>query len=119
MFKIPVSDLLSSYSWDSKAFSFSWEIYDGSFEDLSFLTPLEFSIQILALENGVDVVFDTLHTRVAYEWKPYDISIWHFERSFRLIINPLEDPDDVRSIEWDIIDLAPVIREEIIMATHM
>ena len=119
MFQIPVGDLLASYSWDSKSFSFSWEIYDGSLEDLSFLAPLEFTIEIIALGSGVDVIFEKLSTKVRYEWAPYTISIGHFERSFRTEIDPIEDPDDVRLIEKDMIDLTPVLREEIIMATHM
>lgn len=36
-------------------------------EDLKFLAPLEFSVQIIALEDGVDVIFDTLKTVVLYE----------------------------------------------------
>ena len=48
------------------------------------------------------------------------IHISGFARTFQSHIDPLKDGDDVRPIENGglLIDLAPVIREEIIMATH-
>ena len=120
MFSLPVWDLLASYSWDSKSFSFSGEIYDGYYDDVRFLKPLEFQIRIIALDNGVNVIFDSLSTEIIYEEVKHVIHISGFERIFKSHIDPLEDGDDVRLIENGglLIDLAPVIREEIIMAAH-
>lgn len=120
MFVIPVWDLLMSYAWDSKSFSFSWEIYDGFYEDLFFLKPLDFQIRIIALDNGVEVIFENLSTEVTYENRKHSIQISWFERTFKTHIDPLEDADDVRPIEngGQSIDLGPILREEIIMACH-
>lgn len=117
MFKIPVSDLLASYSGDSKEFSFSGEIYDGYLEDIQFLKPLEFSVKIIALDDGVSVIFHNLSTEVRYDWIVFSIEIGNFERTWKNFIDPLSDADDVNKIEGGSIDLGPVIREEIIMAT--
>lgn len=118
MFTIPVGDILSSYAGDSKKFSFSGEIYDGYYSDLTFRKPLEFTIRIIALDDGVEVVFESLSTEVVYEGTKHIIQISSFERTFKTHFDPLSDPDDIRPIENMTIDLAPVIREEIIIATH-
>ncbi|MDD2694075.1 MAG: hypothetical protein PHY14_04030 [Candidatus Gracilibacteria bacterium] len=120
MFSIPVGDLLASYSGDSKSFSFSGEVYDGYYDDISFLAPLNFQIRIVAVDSGVEVIFDNLTTEVIYENRKHIIQISGFERTFKTRIDPLEDADDVRQIEngGQTIDLGPIIREEIIMACH-
>ncbi len=120
MFSLPVWDLLASYSWDSKSFSFAGEIYDGYYDDLQFVKPLEFQIRIIALDNGVTVIFDSLSTEVLYEGSRHPVELSEFERTFKTHIDPLDDPDDIRPIEngGKMIDLWPVIREEIIMACH-
>lgn len=120
MFSLPVWDLLASYSWDSKSFSFSWAVYDGYYHDILFLKPLEFDIRIVSIDDGVAVIFDTLTTEVRYDDHTYPVNISGFERTWKSHVDPLEDGDDVRAIEngGQIIDLAPVIREEIIMACH-
>lgn len=118
MFSLSVSDLISSYSGDSKSFSFSWEIPDGYMSDIAFLKPLEFSIQIIAIDNGISVIFDELSTVVEYEKKKHSIHVSNFERIFRIHPDPL-DADDVQPIKNNMIDLSPVLREEIIMAIHM
>jgi hypothetical protein len=117
MFQIPVSDLLGSYSGDSKSFSFSGEIYDGYIPDVKFVSPLEFSVTIIALDDGVDVLFDSLTTTVVYEERKHTVSIGHFERTYKTHVEAL-DPDDIRPIADNMIDLTPVLREEIIMATY-
>ncbi len=117
MFTIPVWDLLSSYSWDSRSFSFSGEVFDGLIEDIRFLEPLDFNIEIIGLENAIEVIFKDLSTKIEYEWKKHSISIGNFERTFKSNIDPL-DPDDIKPIENSLIDLWPVLREEIIMATY-
>ncbi len=120
MFTLPVADILATYSWDSKNFSFSGEVFDGYFEDIDFLTLLEFTIKIIGLDDRVDVVFEELKTRVRYEGKNHDINIPRFDRTWKTHIDPLEDADDIQLIDRKnmSINLAPVIREEIIMACH-
>ena len=120
MFTIPVWDILSSYTWDSKKFSFSGEVFDGFFDDIRFLSPLKFDIEMLALEDGVEVLFKWFKTEAEYEWKRHDIDIARFERTWKTKIDPLEDGDDIGKIDQRsmTLDLAPVIREEIIMACH-
>ena len=119
MFTIPVWDILSSYTWDSKKFSFSGEVFDGFFSDITFLAPLEFDIQILALDDGVEVLFEKLDTRVRYEWSDHTVHIARFDRQWKKK-KELLDADDIYEIDSHsmMIDLAPVIREEIIMACH-
>lgn len=95
-------------------------MYDGYYDDISFLAPLNFQIRIVAVDGGVEVIFDNLTTRILYENQKHPIQISGFERTFKTHIDPLEDADDVRKIEngGQTIDLGPIIREEIIMACH-
>jgi hypothetical protein len=86
-------------------------------EDVRFLKSLEFTVEIIAIDDGISVIFENLDTSVEYEGQPHDIHISKFERNFKIHLDPLE-PDDIRLIEDSAIDLGPVIREEIIMATH-
>lgn len=120
MFEIPVWDLLASYTGDSKTFAFSGEVFDGFYEDIRFLAPLSFQIRIMALDDAIEVFFDSFATRVEYEWKKHTVSLSKFERTWKMHIDPMLDGDDVGLINAKnmSIDLAPVIREEIIMATH-
>jgi uncharacterized protein YozE (UPF0346 family) len=120
MFTVPVSDILSSYTGDSKDFSFSGEVFDGFFDDIRFLSPLEFDIRLIALEDGVECIFEKFVVDVEYENKKHHVEITRFDRTWKKYLDPLEDPDDIREINMknQTIDLAPVIREEIIMACH-
>jgi hypothetical protein len=119
MFTIPVWDLLSSYTWDSRDFSFSWPIFNGYYSDIEFLENLEFTIQIMTLDDGVNVTWKNLSATVRYEWKKHTLSLDEFDRVWK-IQKEDTDPDDIHEIDmrWQTIDLAPVIREEIIMACH-
>jgi hypothetical protein len=75
---------------------------------------------MMTLDDGLSVSFEKLETVVEYEGKRYNIHISSFDRIWKNKIDPLEDADDVREINIKnmTIDLAPVIREEIIMACH-
>jgi hypothetical protein len=117
MFTIPVWDLLSSYTWDSRSFSFSWEVFDWALDDIQFESPLEFTIEIVALDDAVEVLFKNLNCTVVYEGKKQNVSLGNFERTFKTHLDP-EDPDDIRPIENTLIDLWPVLREEIIMSVY-
>jgi hypothetical protein len=120
MFTIPVGDILSSYTWDSKKFSFSGEVFDGYMEDLSFHKPLEFTLQLVALDDWVSALFEDIRTEVEYEGKMHSIHIGGFDRTWKRSIDPTTDDDDIWQLDVRsmTIDLAPVIREEIIMACH-
>lgn len=120
MFTVPVGDILSSYTWDSKNFSFSGEVFDGYMEDISFKKPLEFTLQIIALDDWVSVIFENLRTTVQYEWKIHPLNIGNFERTWKKNIDPMTDDDSIRQLDTRsmTIDLAPVIREEIVMACY-
>lgn len=120
MFVISIADILSSYTGDSKKFSFSGDIFDGYMEDITFTSPLQFDIQLIALDDGVEVIFDQLSTTVIYEGKKHTISILGFARTWKKSIDALTDDDDIRQIDMRgmAIDLTPVLREEIIMACH-
>ena len=89
-------------------------------EDVSFKKPLEFSLELIALDDGVSVIFHNLKTEVLYETKSHTVSIGNFERTWKKNIDPKTDDDDIRQLDVRsmTIDLAPVIREEIIMACH-
>lgn len=116
MFTIPVGDLLASYTWDSKEFSFSGEVFDGYFEDIFFKKDLSFHLRLIALEDGIEAQWSDFSTRVKYENITTDIKIDAFERTWKL--NPdKNDPDDIKSINKKdmTIDIGEVIREEIIM----
>lgn len=119
MFILPVGELLSSYTGDSREFAFSGPIFDGYYSDIRFLKDLEFQIQIMTLDDGVHVTWNYLRTTVEYEGKKIKIELDSFDRIWK---NHLEkwDPDDISEIDMrsQSIDLGPVIREEIIMACH-
>lgn len=119
MFTLPVWDIVASYSGDSKNFSFEWEIFDGYFEDILFKRPLSFDIQMVWLDDRVIITCKNLKTKVLYEEKMHDVNISEFEREFKLKRDQY-DPDDIGEIDSHgmTINLAPVLREEIIMACY-
>ena len=119
MFTIPVGDLINSYDGDSKIFSFDGEIFDGFYEDLTFLKPLLFTIKLIVINDGIHGIFTNFSTEISYENKKTKISIPEFERVWKTQIDPL-DGDDISLINTKnmTIDLKDVIREEIIMAFH-
>lgn len=90
-------------------------------DDIVFKKPLEFTLVIVALDDGVSVIFENLDTEVQYEEKIHTVHIGKFERTWKRTIDPLSDDDDVRWVNTRdmTIDLSPVIREEIIMACHV
>ncbi len=119
LFTLPVGDLLSSYTGDSREFAFSGPIFDGYYEDIKFLWDLEFQIQIMTLDDGVNVHWNYLKGTVEYEWKRESISLKDFDRTWKTHLDKW-DPDDLYEIDMKnhTIDLGPIIREEIIMACH-
>ncbi|EKE28848.1 MAG: hypothetical protein ACD_3C00003G0002 [uncultured bacterium (gcode 4)] len=116
MFEIPVWDILSSYSGDSKILEFKWEIPDGFYDEFNFTKPLELKIKIIWLDNWVDVVIEKLTTAVKYWDIIKFIDLENIDREFRSNFDPL-NPDDIKYINksgWTI-DLKDVIKEEILI----
>jgi len=74
----------------------------------------------MSLDDGVEVFFEQLETTIQYEGKKYPIVISKFERTWKTQIDPMIDGDDIQELDTKTmsIDLAPVIREELIMASH-
>lgn len=116
MFTLPVWDLISSYTGDSREFVFSGPIFDGYYEDISFRSDLEFAVSIMTLDDGIYVSWNYLRAIVEYEWKTEQINLGSFDRTWKIKLEE-SDPDDIREIDMktQTIDLGPVIREEIIM----
>lgn len=67
MFELNVADLLASYPGDSRELAFQGEVVPGYYPDLIFTSPLEFTIKLIALDDGIEAVFETLHAAVEYE----------------------------------------------------
>lgn len=114
MFEIPVWDLITSYSWDSKELEFSWEVYSWYYDDLVFLKNLDLKIKIIWLDEWVTVIIEKLTTQVRYWDKICFINIEGVDREFRSHKN-LIDPDDIKYIKDSTIDLKDIIREEILI----
>ncbi|MBC7503962.1 hypothetical protein H7169_03245 [Candidatus Gracilibacteria bacterium] len=116
MFTLPVGDLISSYTGDSREFVFAGPIFDGYYEDIRFLSDLEFAVSIMTLDNGIYVSWSYLRTTVEYEGKREIIDLSPFDRTWKIKLK-VGDPDDISEIDMrtQTIDLGPVIREEIIM----
>jgi hypothetical protein len=74
----------------------------------------------MTLDDGIEVIFDLLRVKVEYEKVIREINIHGFSRTWKTSVDPLLDGDDVRAINTKnmSIDLAPVLREEIIMAAY-
>lgn len=116
MFTIPVWDLLASYTWDSKTFSFSGEVFDGYYSDIIFKKDLSFQIKLIALDDGIEAHFTDFKTRVRHEDITTDVNIKNIDRSWKLKKSK-NDADDIKLINKKdmTINLGEVIREEIIM----
>lgn len=112
--------MLSSYTGDSKTFSFEGAVFDGYFEDIIFQDDLAFSLKILTLDDGIQVTITNLQTTILYENKTTPIAIAEFDRIWKLQKDPILDGDDIGQINTKnmTIDIAPVLREEIIMHFH-
>lgn len=116
MFEIPVWDLLSSYSWDSKELEFEWEIPNWTFEEFEFNKKLKLRILIIWLDEWVSVIIKELNTTVTYKWALKFINKKDIERKFNLD-KKVDDTDDIKYINkrWATIDLFDIIREEILI----
>ena len=115
MFQLNVSDLLASYPGDSRELAFNGEVIPGYYPDLTFTKPLNFQIKLIALDDGVEVVFETLQTELVHEWVAHIISLSQVARTFKEQYDPIA-PDDIKFVEKWHIDLKEVLHEEILMA---
>ena len=115
MFQLSVSDLLASYPGDSRELAFQGEIIPEYYPGLTFISPLDFTVKLVALDDGVEVIFETLQAEVMYEWVTHMVSLSHVSRTFKEIFDPIA-PDDIKFIEKWNIDLKEILYEEILMA---
>lgn len=114
MFQINIWDLLSSYTGDSKELSFEGEVIPGYYDDITFTKPLSFTIKLISLDDGIEVIFETLSTEVEYEGNIYPVLLEKVARTFQETYDPLA-PDDIKFIEKAHIDLKEILHEEILM----
>ncbi|MDD2565649.1 MAG: hypothetical protein PHZ26_02185 [Candidatus Gracilibacteria bacterium] len=115
MFEIPVGDLLTSYTGDSKELEFNGEVYDGYYDDLKLVKNLELKIKIFSIDDGVSVIIENLKTQVKYGDVLRFIEINNIEREFREKFE-LINSDDIKYVSKNnSIDLKDVIREEILI----
>jgi len=116
MFEIPVWDLLTSFTWDSKELEFEGEILPGFYDDIEFKTPLYLKIKLISLDDWIMVVFEKIKANVMFEWTLYFIDQENIEREFRKTYDA-KNPDDIKYIDMKNIsvDLKDVIREEILI----
>lgn len=114
MFQINVSDLLASYPGDSRELVFSGEVIPGYYPDLEFTKPLDFTLKLIALDDGVEVVFEALQAEVAYEGNSHVVTLSDIYRTFKERYDPIA-PDDIKFIEKGNIDLKEVLYEEILI----
>lgn len=117
MFEINVGSLLESYTGDSQTLAFEGPVLPNLYEDLVIEGDLQFTLTIIAIDDGVEAIVKNLTCLATYEDMTYDIEIEQFDRMFKLTPDPLA-PDDVGFINTknSTIDLGKVIREEILIS---
>jgi uncharacterized metal-binding protein YceD (DUF177 family) len=115
MFELNVADLLASYPGDSRELAFEGEVIPGYYPDLAFTKPLSFQIKLIALDNGIEVVLESLQAEVEYEGDTHLVSLSDISRTFQESFDPLA-PDDIKFIEKGHIDLKEILYEEILLA---
>lgn len=116
MFDISVWPLLNTYPGDRIELAFSQEVPADTWEDLKIIGPLSFSVELIALENGVDAIIQDLSCRAEYEGCETGIEISSVERTFSKVHDPLL-PDDINPIDLkhSTIPFGKILREEILM----
>lgn len=115
MFELNVADLLASYPGDSRELAFEGEVIPGYYSDIAFIGPLRFTIKIIALDDGVEVLFEQLAADVRYEDEIHTVCLSDVSRTFKETYDPIA-PDDIKFVEHGQIDLKEVLYEEILMA---
>jgi len=116
MFEIPVWDLLTTFTWDSRELEFEGEILPGFYDDLEFSSPLYLKIKLISLDDWIMVVFEKIKATVEFEWTLNFVDLENIEREFKKTYD-ISNPDDIKYIDMKniSIDLKDVIREEILI----
>ncbi len=117
LLSIPVGDLLDSHAGDTREYSFEGEIPEGYYDDLEFLSALSFRVRLISLDDGIEVIIDSLSARVRHEGGTKSISLSGIGRTYNRTYDPLA-PDDVKTVNMKhhTIDLSEVVREEILIS---
>jgi hypothetical protein len=122
MFQIPVWDLLSSYTGDNQELAFDGPVYDGYYEDISFIDNLQLRIRLISIDEGIEIIISELRTKIKHEWVDYQVDFLAKEwaepitRRFVTRYDPLA-PDDIKMVDkkTSTVDLKDIIREEILL----
>ncbi len=115
-FDINVWPLLNTHSGERIHFEFEDEVLESEWEDLVIQGKLIFAIDIIAIEDGVDVIIKNCSCTALYEGNSYHVKIPAVERTF--VKNYSTSlPDDINPINLKhaSINLGKVLREEILM----
>ncbi len=117
MFDINVGPLLETYAGDSQTHKFEGPVPPTLYEDLVIIGPLNFTLTLIAVDDGVEVIVKALTCLAEYEGNTFELEIDQFDRLFKTNYDPLA-PDDIGLINMknNTIDLAKIIREEILIA---
>ncbi|HRI35502.1 MAG TPA: hypothetical protein PK765_00015 [bacterium] len=113
---LPIGDILESFPGDTREYRFEGEIPSGYYDDLEFSAPLVLVIRIIGLDDGVQVIIETLKTSIVTPDGDRAISLSGLDREFKKLYDPLA-PDDVKTIDMKhrTVDLSEVVREEILI----
>lgn len=123
MFTIPVGHLLQSYPGDRQSLEFSNKIPSDTFEDIECVDPLAIRMDLIALQDGVEVVLHSITCpTLRYNDRLYDVTVSDVSRTYKQHFDPLA-PDDIKFIDMkhSTIDITPILREEILIdcMSHM
>lgn len=100
--------------------SYSGEVDTDYWDDLEIRGELHITAKLTHTSEGIELSISELRSdEVHIESGVYSVDVAPFERTFRRSIDPRNPEDqDIIDIKSGIINLAHVIREEILMALY-
>ena len=114
--------MLASYTGDNQELAFDGPVYDGYYEDITFLSNLQLKIRLISIDEGIEVLISELRALIRYEGMDHQVDFQSSDkidaiaRRFVTTYDPL-NPDDIKMVDKknSTIDLKDVIREEILL----